>query len=69
MVHYDHTRKLYVDVDTSKNYVRAMIYHVKEDLTGHIPRINIELIMFLLKALTLTKQKYDSTELEVAGLC
>jgi hypothetical protein len=59
--HYDLTRRLFIDVDTSKKRnVRGMMFHVKSDPEKSIifKRSDIELIMFLSKILTPAEKRY-----------
>ena len=75
--HFDHTRQLYCDIDSSREYGHGcMIYMVKGDpepiMDGNraklFPKTDIEPIMFLSCALTPAEQRYWPTELEVAGV-
>ena len=71
LTHQDPSRRLYVDVDASKELgFGAMIYHTKGDppTKEGIKRQNIQPILFLSKASTTAERNYWPTELEVAGL-
>ena len=69
LVHYDSSRKLYIDLDASKEWGFAvMIYHVVNDPEGSFPRTDVQPIAFLSKMLNQAEQNYWPTELEVAGI-
>ncbi len=73
--HFDPSRRLYIDVDSSKRYgFGAVVYHVEgdpvpgPDTKAEFPRHKIQPIMFLSKLLTAAERNYWPTELETAGL-
>lgn len=69
LVHFDPSRRLYIDLDASKEWgFAAMIYHVIGDPDGPFPRTDVQPIMFLSKMLNQAEQNYWPTELEVAGI-
>ena len=75
LVHFDPTRKLYVDLDASKEMgYAAMIYHVngvtntEPEPIGKISRIKVQPILFLSKLLNSAERNYWPTELEIAGI-
>lgn len=69
LYHFDPTRKLYIDLDASKQYgFAAIIYHVEGDPDGDFPSTKVQPIMFLSKCLNSAEQNYWPTELEVAGV-
>lgn len=72
LIHYDRSRRLYIDIDSSKSWgFAAMIYHVKGDpevSDAVIPRTSVQPIMFLSKLLNDAEKNYWPTELEVAGI-
>lgn len=71
LIHYDQTRRMYIDLDASKRWgFAAMIYHVKGDpaLDASFARTSVQPIMFLSKLLNGAEKNYWPTELEVAGI-
>ena len=73
LAHYDRTRRLYIDIDSSKSWgFAAMVYHVKGDPENceksAIPRTSVQPILFLSKLLNEAEKGYWPTELEVAGI-
>ena len=75
--HFNPDRKLYVDIDASKEFgFAAAVYMVKDDpdpitMDGKnhpFPATAVQVIMFLSKGLTATEKRYFATELEMAGL-
>ena len=75
--HHDLARKLYVDLDASKDFGFATaVYMVKGDPEPEMidgkampfPPTQVQVIMFLSKGLTAAEKRYWPTELEVAGL-
>lgn len=69
LIHFDSSRRLYIDLDASKEWgFAAIIYHVKGDPDGLFPRTDVQPIMFLSKMLNQAEQNYWPTELEVAGI-
>lgn len=78
LVHFDADRDLYADLDSSKEGMGGMVYHVKEIDTvdshgttaarsGYLPRSQIEPILFLSRKLTDAETRYWPTQLEIAG--
>lgn len=69
LVHFDHTRQLYADIDASKEFgFGVMIYHSKtEKLSAPTPTA-VEPILFLSRMLTSAESRYWPTELEIACL-
>ena len=71
LIHYDRTRRLYIDLDASKKWgLAAMIYHVKGDpgVDETFARTRVQPIIFLSKLLNAAEMNYWPTELEVAGI-
>jgi hypothetical protein len=77
LVHFNPSRRLYIDVDASKSYgFGSLIYHVKDEVDPiskdgkclQFKRSDIEPIMLLSKSLTEAERRYWPTELEMAGL-
>ena len=69
LIHFDPSRKLYIDLDASKEWgFAAMIYHVVDDPEESFPRTAVQPILFLSKMLNQAEQNYWPTELEVAGI-
>lgn len=71
LIHFDPSRRLYIDLDASKEWGFAtMIYHVAKDPGDQesFPRTDVQPIMFLSKMLNQAEQNYWPTELEVAGI-
>jgi transposase InsO family protein len=76
LVHFSPSRRLYIDLDSSKAFgIGAVVYHVKDDdeaspqpLDGYPKRTDIEPVMFLSRMLSPAETRYWPTELEVAGL-
>ena len=71
--HFNPERRLYVDLDASKERgFGVMVYHIKGDEIADkakgIPGTSVEPIMFLSKLLSDAERNYWPTELEVAGL-
>jgi dUTPase len=72
LVHWDRTRRLYFDIDSSQEGGHgAMVFHVKRDynhtnLKAVPPSTAVEPIMFLSRLLTPAEKHYWSTELEVS---
>lgn len=60
LVHFDLTRWLYIDLDSSKAFgFSAVLYHVKDESEeGYPKRSHIELIMFLSRMLGTTERNY-----------
>lgn len=68
LVHFDHTRQLFADIDASKEFgFGVMIYHSKSDKLPP-PSTSVEPILFLSRMLTPAEARYWPTELEVACL-
>ena len=74
LVHYDKSRRLFIDVDASKERgYGVVVYHVKasvhsSNLTIPPRRQDIEPIMFLSKILSPAEERYWPTELEMAAI-
>jgi len=70
LVHVDHLRKTFVDVDASKRRgFGVQVYHVKGDPDGDdYLKSDIEPILFLSKTLNDAELRYWPTELEIACL-
>ena len=71
LIHFDPTRKLYIDLDASKEWgFAAMMYHVAKDpeKDDSFPRTDVQPILFLSKMLNQAEKNYWPTELEVAGI-
>lgn len=70
LVHYQHNRRLYLDVDSSKKMgIGVMLYHVKGDPEpNQIAKSDIQPILFLSKCLSTAEMNYWLTEMETAGL-
>lgn len=71
LTHYDRHRRLYVDLDASKQWgFAAIIYHVLGDPPDGTPhaRTAVQPIMFLSRCLNGAEKNYWPTELEVAGI-
>ena len=69
LYHFDPTRKLYLDLDASKQFgFAAIIYHVDGDPDKDWPSSKVQPIMFLSKCLNSAEKNYWPTELEVAGV-
>ena len=69
-VHYDPLRRLYIDMDASKEFgFGVMAYHTKTE-TEKLPPTSssVEPILFLLRTLTPAESRYWPTELGVACL-
>ena len=59
LIHFDLKRKLYTDLDASKQYrFGIIIYHIKDEPEDDIPRNVIEPIMFLSKKLNNAEKNY-----------
>ncbi|EPE10789.1 retrotransposable element [Ophiostoma piceae UAMH 11346] len=70
--HYDETRKLFAEVDVSKNGIGAHAYHIHPDhlpLTGATcPLYAIQSVTFLSRTLSTAEANYWPTEMEMLGL-
>ena len=70
LIHFDHLRTLFVDLDASKTAIGAMVYHVKPstDISKYPRKTSIQPILFLSRLITDAETRYWPTELEMAGL-
>jgi hypothetical protein len=72
LVHFNPTKRLYIDLDASKAFgFGAVLYHVKDESAsgeGYPKRSQIEPIMFLSRMLGTAERNYWPTELEIAGI-
>ena len=71
LVHFDPSRRLYVDLDAFKRWgFAAMVYYVVGNPAEGVafPRTDVQLILFLSKLLNGAEKNYWPTELEVAGI-
>lgn len=76
MHHPDPQRRHYLDIDASGKGFGAAVYMVKGDpdpiikdgQAVHFPQQDVQVIMFLSKALTPAERNYWPTELEVGAM-
>ena len=69
LTHYDRKRKLFVDLNSSKNWDFVdMIYHVKENSNDDFSRIKFQSIMFFNRCFNETKKNYWFIELKIAEI-
>ena len=71
MKHYDHIKCLYIDIDVFKVYkFGAVLYYIKEDFTELILiiKLNVKLIMFLNKGISVVELRYWPIKFEVIDI-
>ena len=69
LIHFDFSRRLYIDLDVFKEWGFAVIiYHVVEDLENSFSRIDVQSILFLSKMLNQAEQNYWLIELKVVDI-
>ena len=69
LTHYDRKRKLFVDLNSSKNWNFVdMMYHVKKNSNDDFSRIKIQSIMFFNRCFNETEKNYWFTELKITEI-